>query len=92
MSFQDFGGLLFESTSHEAYSHLQLDNLTIKVIDRENGFLHVGVLQSSGFHDPGSGFEEALLFQATIVDQSPVDYFGVAGEKRGLFFHQVPKT
>jgi hypothetical protein len=58
----------------------------------ENGFLHVGVLQSSGFHDPGSGFGEVLLFQATIVDQSPVDYFGVAGEKRGLFFHQVPKT
>ncbi len=74
------------------YSHLQLNNLAIEVSDRENGFLHVGILRSSGFHDSGSGFGEVLLFQAAIVDQSPIDYFGVTGEKRGLFFHQVPKT
>ncbi len=52
-------------------SHLQLDNLTIKAVDSENGFLYVGVLGSSGFHDLGPGFGEVLLFQAAVVDQSP---------------------
>jgi hypothetical protein len=74
------------------YSRLQLDNLTIKVVDSENRFLYVGVLGSSGFHDLGPGFGEVLLFQAAVVDQSPVGYFGVAGEERRFFFHQGPKT
>jgi phage shock protein PspC (stress-responsive transcriptional regulator) len=32
MSFQDFGGLLFESTSHEAYSHLGIALISIAVV------------------------------------------------------------
>jgi hypothetical protein len=73
-------------------SHLQLDNLAIKVVDSENGFLYVGVLGSSGFHDFGPGFGEVLLFQSAVVDQSPIGYFGVAGEERRFLFHQGPKT
>ena len=32
MSFQDFGGLLFESSSHEAYSHLGIALISIAVV------------------------------------------------------------